>query len=56
MGVSLQPWRLSYQVFLKNKRVLSSDSRLANFWAELDLSIAPDSADANLLRHLQPMH
>jgi hypothetical protein len=29
---------LSYQVFLKNKRVLPSDSRLANCWAELDLN------------------
>lgn len=29
---------LSYQVFLKNKRVLPSDGRLANCWAELDLN------------------
>lgn len=29
---------LSYQVFLKNKRVLPFDSILANFWAELDLN------------------
>lgn len=27
-----------YQVFLKNKRVIPSDSRLANCWAELDLN------------------
>ena len=29
---------LSYQVFFKNKRVLPSDSRLTNGWAELDLN------------------
>ena len=29
---------LSYQVFLKNKSVLPSDSRLTNCWAELDLN------------------
>jgi hypothetical protein len=34
----LRIFLLSYQVFLKNKRVLPSDSRLANCWAELDLN------------------
>ena len=29
---------LSYQVFIKNKSVLPSDSRLTNCWAELDLN------------------
>lgn len=29
---------VSGKVFLKNKRVLPSDSRLANCWAELDLN------------------